>query len=120
ETAPLELLDAPMGYPRMPCCQTPPRTRSTTERDDLDRTDAIQPYLIFIYAWSGCRPMNNSAKESGMSRDSPARVAGPETDGIAGLGKTLRSVQIQLRSVLGNPASVLKSNLELSRNLVGG
>ena len=48
----------------MPCCQTPPRTRSTTERDDLDRTDAIQPYLIFIYAWSGRRPMNNSANES--------------------------------------------------------
>jgi hypothetical protein len=26
----------------------------------------------------------------------------------------------QIRSVLSNPASVLKSNLELSRNLVGG
>jgi hypothetical protein len=50
----------------MPCCQTPPRTRSTTERDDLDRTDAIQPYLIFIYAWSGRRPMNNSAIESAI------------------------------------------------------
>src|SRR5271166_1721543 len=51
----------------MPCCQTPPRTRSTTERDDLDRTDAIPPYLIFIYAWSGRRPMNNSANQSSQT-----------------------------------------------------